>query len=276
VAAELTVLDGSTHFLSAPSGDVEAAQAEGFFHADMRHLSLWRLLVDGEPLRILTSRCVDYYSARIVGLPAAEQSDEPAVSVRRDRFVADGFHEDLVGENASSEPRRLRLELRFGSDFADILECKRTPQKRGRTRVELEERAARLVYERGRFRRETAIGFTEPCQLAEGCAIFELELAPHSSWKTCVNVTPVVEGRERPPRKSCDGFGRPSRRCRKRSSCGWTTRRSWTPRAIISSIRTGRACSTSRRCGSNRDTSAGCSQRRRACPGSWRCSAATA
>ena len=207
MAAELTVVDGSTYFVSAPSGDVEAVEAEGFFHADMRHLSRWRMLVDGEPICVLTSRCVDYCSARVVGVPASEPSDGPALSVRRDRFIADGIHEDLVVENAGGESRRLRLELRFGSDFADILECKRTPQKRGRTRVELEEHAATLIYERGGFRRETAIAFTEPCQLAEGCAIFELELAPHSSWKTCVNVTPVVEGRERPPRKSCDGFG---------------------------------------------------------------------
>ncbi len=93
MAAELTVLDGSTYFLSAPSGDVEAVQAEGFFHADMRHLSLWRVLVDGEPLRILTSRCIDYYSARIVGVPVDEPSEGPTLSIRRDRFVADGLHE---------------------------------------------------------------------------------------------------------------------------------------------------------------------------------------
>jgi N-terminal domain of (some) glycogen debranching enzymes len=85
-------------------GDVEGVEAEGFFHADMRHLSLWRLLVDGEPMRVLTSRCVDYYSARIVGVPANEPSVGPLFSIRRDRFLADGMHEDLIVENASNQP----------------------------------------------------------------------------------------------------------------------------------------------------------------------------
>ena len=35
----LVVLDGSTFFVSAPSGDVAGVEAEGFFHADVRHLS---------------------------------------------------------------------------------------------------------------------------------------------------------------------------------------------------------------------------------------------
>ncbi|MCA1683325.1 MAG: amylo-alpha-1,6-glucosidase, partial [Actinobacteria bacterium] len=104
--------------------------------------------------------------------------------------------------------RRVLLELRFGADFADILECKQKPDKRGRSSIEVEDRAATLVYERDRFRRETLIAFSAPCRLERGCAVFELELEPHASWKTCIDVTPVVEDRQRTPRKSCDEFGR--------------------------------------------------------------------
>ncbi|MGH2578598.1 MAG: glycogen debranching N-terminal domain-containing protein, partial [Actinomycetota bacterium] len=46
MADSLVVLDGSTFFVSAPSGDVDGAEAEGFFHADVRHLSTWRLLLE--------------------------------------------------------------------------------------------------------------------------------------------------------------------------------------------------------------------------------------
>ena len=62
----LVGLDGSTFFVSAASGDVEpGADASGYFYADMRHLSTWQLLADGEPLRVLSSGTVDYYSASI-------------------------------------------------------------------------------------------------------------------------------------------------------------------------------------------------------------------
>src|SRR5919109_289793 len=50
----LILFDGSTFFLSDPNGDVAAGQTQGFFHDDVRHLSLWRLLVDGRPLEAYT------------------------------------------------------------------------------------------------------------------------------------------------------------------------------------------------------------------------------
>src|SRR5260370_7386569 len=64
--AGLTVLDGNTFFVSDAAGDVEPGDdANGFFHADMRQLSTWRLLVNGRPVRVLTSRTIDYYSPSI-------------------------------------------------------------------------------------------------------------------------------------------------------------------------------------------------------------------
>ena len=90
MAGDLTMLDGNTFFVSDPAGDVEPApDPNGFFHADMRHLSTWRLLINGEPLYVLTSRTVDYYSAAIFAtLATAGVGENPPVSVRRDRFVA--------------------------------------------------------------------------------------------------------------------------------------------------------------------------------------------
>ena len=66
MAGNLTVLDGNTFFVSDAAGDVEPGNdANGFFHADMRQLSTWRLLVNGQPVHVLTSRTVDYYSASV-------------------------------------------------------------------------------------------------------------------------------------------------------------------------------------------------------------------
>jgi len=50
MAGTLTVLDGNTFFVSDAAGDVEPGEdANGFFHADMRQLSTWRLLLNGQP-----------------------------------------------------------------------------------------------------------------------------------------------------------------------------------------------------------------------------------
>jgi len=66
MAGNLTVLDGNTFFVSDAAGDVEPGEdANGFFHADMRQLSTWRLLLNGRPMHVLTSRTVDYYSASV-------------------------------------------------------------------------------------------------------------------------------------------------------------------------------------------------------------------
>jgi hypothetical protein len=124
--ANLLLLDGSTFFVSQENGDIDANQPEGFFFKDVRHLSEWRLLVDGEPLNPLTSRAVDYFSGRVVAAPEGKdppQGKDPPLTVERDRFVTEGAHEDIVVSNHSSEERLLELDLCFAADFADVLEA---------------------------------------------------------------------------------------------------------------------------------------------------------
>ena len=108
---ELIILDGGTFFYSDERGDVEAEEAEGLFYEDVRHLSRWLLRVDEQRLDPLTSRRVDYFSARIVGKTERSADDAPNVSIRRDRFVTEGTHEDVVLENLSGDRQSLTLEL---------------------------------------------------------------------------------------------------------------------------------------------------------------------
>jgi len=204
----LTVLDGSTFFVSDPSGDVEAEHADGFFHVDMRHLSTWRLLVDGESPRTLSSETVDYYSARVIGGVSRDGEDATTV-VRRERFVSGGVHEDVMLENLSDGPQRVELVLEFASDFGDILECHERPKKRGRITRHAGEREVTLRYKRDDFVRETVLRFSEDCAVEADRATFVLELAGRELWKTCVDVVPVVDGEERPSRHRCGAFGKP-------------------------------------------------------------------
>src|SRR2546425_4654330 len=148
MADELTVLDGNTFFVSDRAGDVEAGEtANGVFHADMRHLSNWQLLVDGRPVHVLTSRTVDYYSASVFGtLASVSVGENPPISVRRDRFVAGGVHEDVTVQNHSDRPQTVVIEVEYGADFADLFEVKDRKPKPGQGRKELGGHAATVAY----------------------------------------------------------------------------------------------------------------------------------
>jgi len=211
MAGDLTVLDGNTFFVSDPAGDVEPGpDPNGFFHADMRHLSTWRLLINGEPLYVLTSRTVDYYSAAIFAtLATAGVGENPPVSVRRDRFVAIGVHEDLTVQNHSDQPQRVTVDVEYGSDFADLFEVKDHALRRGQIRAEVTTDHLRLIYTRDDFRRETIISFDERFTVGPERAHTEVTLEPRGEWRTCIDVAPVGTGEMYRLRHGERAFGNP-------------------------------------------------------------------
>jgi glycogen debranching enzyme len=205
---DLIVLDGTTFFFSDLNGDAEADQADGFFHDDVRHLSRWQLRVDGEELISITAAPIDYYSARVVLAPSAEDAN---FSIRRDRFVAAGVHEDIVVSNLEDRELRLQLELRFDSDFADILEARQNRERLdgGGGQTEVAAGSVTLSYERDGFRRGTRIEFSEECELHERRAVFDLALEPHGQWRTCVDIIALDGGGEARPLLRCGAFRAP-------------------------------------------------------------------
>src|SRR5260370_8509442 len=124
MAGNLTVLDGNTFFVSDAAGEVEPSEdANGFFHADMRQLSTWRLLLNGHPVHVLTSRTVDYYSASIFAtLAGVSVGENPPISIRRDRFVARGGHKNLIVYNHSDPTQPVTIEHQYGTAFTDLLQ----------------------------------------------------------------------------------------------------------------------------------------------------------
>jgi glycogen debranching enzyme len=194
MAEELIVLDGSTFFVSEPSGDVDARAASprihGLFHSDVRHLARWSLLLDDQPIQVLTTRNADYYSARVVGMPSGHGS---AVTVRRERIVADGVHEDIWVQNHSDAPADLVLRLCFAADFADLLQVKYRRPKRGATSVQVADQRAELWYDSDGYRRGTLIEFDEPGALGSDAMCWHLRLAPRTEWQTCIDVRIVTE-----------------------------------------------------------------------------------
>jgi glycogen debranching enzyme len=203
---DLIILDGCTFFYSDQNGDVDAKEAEGLFYQDVRHLSRWHVRVDGKPLEPLTSRRVDYYSARIVGTPPKDGEGAAPVSVRRDRFVSEGTHEDVVLENLSDDPHDVTLELTYGSDFADVMEAQADGNGEGRTWEELAKRSVTLWHDRDGYRRGTQLTFNRQGRVQKKKATFRVRLKPRETWKVCVDMTPIVDGKRRPPMLRCDSF----------------------------------------------------------------------
>jgi glycogen debranching enzyme len=205
-SSDLIILDGCTFFYSGQTGDAEARDVDGLFFQDVRHLSRWRLRIDGRELEPLTSRRVDYFSARIVGTPKNAADDEPSLSVRRDRFVTEGAHEDIVVENLGDERREVTLELEYGTDFADVMEAEAGGNGEGRSWEETRKRSVTLWNERDGYRRGTRLTFNRKGRVGRDGATFRVALAPRETWSLCVDITPIVDGKPRPPLIRCDGF----------------------------------------------------------------------
>ncbi|MDP8958604.1 MAG: amylo-alpha-1,6-glucosidase, partial [Actinomycetota bacterium] len=210
---DLVVLEGSTFFVSEPSGDVVAnADPSGFFHSDTRHLSVWRLLIDGQPVQPLSSSTIAPRWGRVFGMLGATSLDEGArISIRRDRIIGESVHEDLLVENHSRDDVVLSLEMRFATDFADIFEVKGHWSDRSR-RVESDvgDDRVTLSYQRDGYSRGTVLEFQQPSSLAADRALFKLKLAPRQSWKTCVKISCVVDGQQREALSECPGEELPS------------------------------------------------------------------
>ncbi|HEY9379386.1 MAG TPA: glycogen debranching N-terminal domain-containing protein, partial [Jiangellaceae bacterium] len=81
-----------------------------------------------------------------------------------------------------------------GCDFADLFEVKDAVDKKGSYSTRLDDRRLVLTYRRETFSRSTAISSSQPCALDEHGLTFQLQLGPHGSWKTGLDVVPEVLG----------------------------------------------------------------------------------
>src|SRR3954454_13158442 len=125
MAEDLILIDCTSFFYTEASGSIDGKRDQGFFFEDVRHLSRWRVTVNGVEPELVSAARVDYYAGRVV-----LTNEEDGIAIRRDRFAADGIHEDIVLENRTRERKHVRLELVFGADFADVREATQKPISR--------------------------------------------------------------------------------------------------------------------------------------------------
>jgi glycogen debranching enzyme len=195
-------------------GRIESIADEGFFARDTRFISGYELLINGRRPVLLNSSPVEFFSARFEFtnpdlLDTAGRIEHNSLSVRVDRSVSGGVHEDLDVINYARRPVRLTIEIGIESDFADIFDVKNHALvRRGmiHTRWFASRRELRTQYVNRDFRRELVIVIEKASvapQFANGRLAFVATIPPKGVWHTCVKWLPVTSSRRRPTTLPC-------------------------------------------------------------------------
>ena len=190
------ILEGSTFVVSDRRGDLLASPTEplGLFHQDTRYLSRWELTIDGKHPNVLSTDDLQYFSCQFFLVPGTGTVYVDAdLSIRRQRKVGDGFHEDLTILNHRDAPVDLEVRIDAAADFADLFEVKDALSKKGELYRRVEKDRLILGYKRDRFVRETMISASAPIEIDEQGLRFRVHIEPHGQWTTCIEVVTAVE-----------------------------------------------------------------------------------
>ena len=183
-ANTLVVLDWSSFFVSEPSGDVVPGHdANGYFFADMRHLSTWRLFMDGEPVRLLSSRALVYYSASIHGTPGGPSCTKtrpsPSAGIASSRTAS-----TRTWWSRTTASSRSPSTSDFGSPpTSRTCSRSRSGGPRSGRRARRSSGPDHPAVRAGRLSPATVIVFSEPTRLEADRATFEVELEPRLRWR---------------------------------------------------------------------------------------------
>jgi glycogen debranching enzyme len=180
------VFDHNGDALSRPDGP------DGLFHRDTRYLSHFYLTINGRRPLLLSSTLRDDNATLTCDLTNPDLFDEKGklalghdlIHLRRTRFLWKArCYERLSVRNYGERPQRVRLEIDFAADFADLFEVRGTVRARkGRhLPASVEENHVLLAYIGldGR-KRATQLCFDPmPDTLRDDLVAYDLHLAPH-------------------------------------------------------------------------------------------------
>jgi len=210
----------STHvddevMVSELSGEMSSTKEQGYFVADTRLASGYRLKLGGKQPTLLNGAAVRHHSARfeftnptLVGSDGREIA-EHSLHLRLDRSMGPGIHEDYDLTNQGRDDVVLDLEVSVESDFADLFDVKAHRRiRRGSIHSSWDEEEGRLTtrYENATFERSLVLevaNHDSPPEFANGGILFRVELAAASSWHCCLWWMPVIDGTERRVTQPC-------------------------------------------------------------------------
>ncbi len=202
----LSVVSPGAYVVSDGAGDVDGFTGQGLFYRDMRHLSGFRLEIDGEPAVPLASR-VGGSEAEFV----LEAGEAGGIGVVRRRSLGAGMAEEISLRNETGVALEARVDLLCAADFTDVFEVRgyRRAAERGETSESGEDGRLRFAYGREGFRRGTVVGVSGVEPLARrGCISFCIRLEPGEERTARVSVTLEEGGEEVCWRRVAPLYGR--------------------------------------------------------------------
>jgi len=202
---QVRILNGNTFVVSDGRGDIEASSTDptGLFSFDTRHLSRWVLTINDQRLTALSTDDLQYFEARFFLVPGTGTVYvDSKQSVIRLRSLGNGFREELSILNHADEPANLTVRIEAASDFCDLFEVKDALKKKGEYSRQVEDGRLVLEYRRETFVRRTVISSTEPCRIDHDGLMFDIQVEPHGSWTTNLEVAISVSGDSREEKAS--------------------------------------------------------------------------
>jgi glycogen debranching enzyme len=212
--ATVTINRDDRVLVCQPDGRIDPSAQEGFFARDTRFVSGWDLRINGQRPVLLNSSPVQFYSARFEFtneglLDPHGPVDRHSLSIRLDRTIAGGVHEDYDILNFAKREVDLLIEVEIDSDFADLFDVHGGGLvRRGslhsrwfRSRHEL-----RTFYENRDFRRELIVDIDRAdsrAQFANGRLAFVAKIPPKGRWHTCIRWLPIIKAGRRPATLPC-------------------------------------------------------------------------
>lgn len=201
---ETTCVQGESFVVSGPGGDVVPGTDQGLYVRDTRFLAGLVLHVDGEPVQPLHGGLTGPGTATFHGFvrPARSRAVDPVVSVLRRRVVHEGLHEDLLVANHGTEVVRLAVAFLATADFAYIFDVKQGRQHGPAAPVD----GGPLHFARPGGEEWTEL-VPSPAATRHGSTLqWDVELAPHTSTRLCVDVVVHDEYGTAEPRSRCEAF----------------------------------------------------------------------
>jgi glycogen debranching enzyme len=193
---QVRILRGNTFVVSDDRGDIEASATDptGLFSFDTRFLSRWVLTINNQRLTALSTDDLQYFEARFFLVSGSGTVYVDAKqSVIRQRSVGNGFREALSILNHADDPVDLIVRIEAACDFADLFEVKDALEKQGTYSTQINDGRLILSYRRETFARATVISSSsEPSQLDQDGLTFHIQVAPHESWSTDLEVRITV------------------------------------------------------------------------------------
>jgi glycogen debranching enzyme len=210
-----SIKEGDMFLFADAEGNLDAEEAigAGLYYRDTRFLSDYMLTFDGRPPLLLSTSADRPYSSHIdlanQDLTAPDgtvTAVQGTINIRRTRVIKDRLYERIRVKNYNASPVSMRVELAFGSDFADIFEVRGLKRsQRGKLALpKAGKHSAVLAYlGQDNVFRETRISFElEPDEVevvAEKVVIrWHVQLEPSQTRVIPVTVEPRIAGSQAP------------------------------------------------------------------------------